>query len=162
MGDEQILRALEQRVRVVWRERKRRVEHRAIVADPADVGGHRANLPALAIEPPHAASFSASVNDVRVDRVGDDVAELVAGDGIPIEDADVPVVAAIARANRSAVLLHPVYPIRPAVVGRQVVELTSGLVYQELQVRPPSSDVTAPWSLPITIQSECVGSIQRT
>src|SRR5207249_1963135 len=81
----------------------------------------------------------AAVDDVRVERVGGDVAVLLDADRVPVAEGDVAVAAAAGRADRAALLLAAVDPVGELVVGADVVELGGRLVVPGA-VRLPAVD----------------------
>src|SRR5262249_20725232 len=70
----------------------------------------------------------AAVDEVRVERVGGDVAVLLGADGVPVAEGDLAVLATAADAGRAALLLAAVDPVGELVVGGDVVELGRRLV----------------------------------
>ena len=73
-------------------------------------------------------AVSDAVEDLRVERIGRDRAELGRGERRRVEDVDLPEVAAAARHDRAGVLLGPHHPVRIARVGGHVVDLPDRLV----------------------------------
>src|SRR5262249_35081536 len=70
----------------------------------------------------------AAVDQVRVERVGGDVAVLLDANGVPVAEGDLAVAAAAGDAGRAALLLAAVDPVRELVVGDDVIELGGWLV----------------------------------
>ena len=81
-------------------------------------GGRNGGYLAIgAIDAHDAAAGTAGVDQVGVERIGNNVAEFVAADGVPIHESDFAVIAAAQGADGTAVLLRAVDPIRVAIVG---------------------------------------------
>ena len=70
----------------------------------------------------------AAVDDVRIERIGRDVAVFFRGDRMPVAESDLAVVAAARDADRAAFLLAAAQSIRKRVVGADVIELRGRLV----------------------------------
>ena len=85
-------------------------------------------LAGAAIEAREDGPLVVGVNDVRIARVGDDVAAFAAADGIPIAAIDVAVVAAGADADRGIVLLGAIDSVEKIIVGGDVIKLRGWLV----------------------------------
>ena len=77
---------------------------------------------------PVPARHPAAVDDIRVERVGSDVAVLLHADRCPLAEGDGAVVAAALHARRARLLLPAADAIREGVVGADVVELRGRLV----------------------------------
>src|SRR3954453_8038550 len=58
----------------------------------------------------------AAINDVGIERIGDDVAIFLRGDWMPLAERDRAVVAAAGDADRATLLLPAVEPIRKGVI----------------------------------------------
>ena len=127
-GLQQELRALIKNVRILRREGQRRIGRGPVIAIAADVGRDGLDLSIRAIDTPERASFSACINDIGVGGIGNDVAELVTADRVPIQKGDCAVISAAQSCNRSAVLLRAVNPVREAIIGRDVIDLAGRLV----------------------------------
>src|SRR5205807_6782492 len=82
------------------------------------------NLAGLAVIARHLAA----VDQIRVERIGRDVAVFLRAYRAPLAKGDLAVVAAAGNACRAAFLLAAVDPVRELVVGDDVVKLGSGLV----------------------------------
>jgi len=85
-------------------------------------------LAGAAIEAREDGAFVVGVNDVRIARVGNDVAAFAAAHGVPIALEDRSVIAARANAERRVVLLRAVDAILKVVVGGDVVKLRGRLI----------------------------------
>ena len=70
----------------------------------------------------------AAVNDVRVERIGRDIAIFLDADGVPLAESDLAIVAAADDAGRAAFLLAAVDPVRELIVGDDMVKLRGRLV----------------------------------
>src|SRR5579871_6908282 len=70
----------------------------------------------------------AGVDDVRIGRIGRDIAGFAAAHRIPVRTIDASAVAAAGDGDGSVVLLRAVNTIRNLVVGDDVIELRGGLV----------------------------------
>ena len=81
-----------------------------------------------AIEAREDGAFVVGVDDVRIARVGNDVAAFAAADGVPIARRSLAVIAARANADGRVVLLRAVDAVLKIVVGGDVVELRGRLV----------------------------------
>src|SRR5579862_727984 len=73
-------------------------------------------------------TFIVGVDNVRIARVGDDVAAFAAADRVPVRAIDVPVIAAGTNTERRVVLLRSVNAILKIVVGGDMIKLRGGLV----------------------------------
>ena len=106
------------------REQERRGAQEPVLPAAHRFGSNVLHLPGAAIELLHLAA----IDDVRVQRVGGDIAVLLGPDGVPIAGRDLAVVAAAGDAGRAALLLAAVHPVRKPVIGDDVVELGGRLV----------------------------------
>jgi hypothetical protein len=70
----------------------------------------------------------AAVDDVRVERIGDNVAVFLGRDRMPVAKSDPAIIAAAGDADRAAFLLAAVQPIRKCVIGADVIKLGRGLI----------------------------------
>src|SRR5205085_9157410 len=70
----------------------------------------------------------AAINDIRVERVGRDVAVFFDAYGVPFAEGDLPVVAARGDPCRAALLLPAVDPVGELVVCDDVIKLRRRLV----------------------------------
>ncbi len=70
----------------------------------------------------------AAKDDVRIERIGHDVAILFGRHRMPIAKGDLAIVAAAGDANRAALLLSAAQAIGKGIVGVHVIELRRGLV----------------------------------
>src|SRR3954451_16775264 len=70
----------------------------------------------------------ATVNDVRIERIGGHIGVLVCRNRMPVVRGDRAVVAAAQDAGRTALLLSSVNPIRMLIIGDYVIKLSSWLV----------------------------------
>src|SRR3954453_20345987 len=70
----------------------------------------------------------AAIDDVGIERIGDDVAIFLRGDGMPFAERDCALIAATGDAERAALLLAAVEPIRNRVIRRDVIKLRGRLV----------------------------------
>ncbi len=127
-GRHEILESEQQLARI-----RRRPGHRLVADSPqgetrvhvrADVDP----LPARIRDLHHPRGRAARVDDLRVERIGDDVTELVSRRRKPIEPVDRAEIAAAPRCDGSRVLLRRIHPVRERVVGRDVIDLLGGLV----------------------------------
>ena len=80
-------------------------------------GRNGSDLAIGAVDANEAAAGTACIDQVVVQRVGDDVAEFVAADRVPIHESDGAVIAAAQGADGAAILLRAVDPVRIAVVS---------------------------------------------
>ncbi len=99
-------------------------------ADPAVFPGAHGlgrHLLHLARAPVESAQLAA-VHEVRVQRVGRDVAVFFRPDGTPFPDRDLAVVAPAHDTGRPALLLAAVHPIRKPPISRDVIELRGRLI----------------------------------
>ncbi len=81
-----------------------------------------------AIEAREDGAFVIGIDDVRIARIGNDVAAFAAADSVPIAGENRAVIAARADADGRVVLLRAVDAILKIVVGGDVIELRGGLV----------------------------------
>src|SRR6185437_1863610 len=99
----------------------------------AEIGGDVFPLPGLHIDFDQAAAAPAgavanAVENVGVERIGLDGAELGRGKRAPVGGVDLPEVAEGALHDRARVLLGRHHPVGIGVVGRNVIHLPDGLV----------------------------------
>src|SRR6266566_3644977 len=131
-----VLRAKVKRARVLRRENQRRHLRRVVlVAANEDVH----NLSSGLVEAHHAAVPPARVNNIRVQGIGRDVAELEPTNRKPIAKTDLAVIAAAGYGGGAAILLWRVGNIRELIVGDDVIELPRRLVVPRTP-RLPSVD----------------------
>ena len=76
----------------------------------------------------HVGAKVAAVNDVRVKRIGGDVAILSGANRVPLPNRNLAVISAAAHHRGAAFLLAAIHPIRELVVGAHVIELGGRLV----------------------------------
>ena len=108
---------------------ERRKDHRLRAQHPEILRLHRhrqnvLRLTGPAIEPRQLPA----VNDVRIDRIGDDITIFLGRDRLPIPKRDLAFVAAAFDTDRAAFLLPAVKPIRKRVVGTDMIQLCRRLV----------------------------------
>ena len=126
---QQELRAHVQGVRILRRKAQRRIGGHAVFRVAAHhARRHGGHLPVGAVDAHHAAARPAGVHQVVVQRIGNNVAELVAAHRVPVHEGDLAVVAAAQRAHRPAVLLRAVDPVGIAIVGGEMIDLAGRLV----------------------------------
>ncbi len=114
-----------QRVRIHRREEDRlRAHHPEIIAAATQRRRYVLRLPRAPVEARHLAA----INDVRIERVGSDVAVFLDTHRIPLSVRDLAVRSAAPDAHRPALLLAAAHPVREAVVGGDVVELCRRLI----------------------------------
>ena len=78
----------------------------------------------------HDAVIRAGVDDVRVARIGSDVAAFAAADLIPVGVIDAAAAGPARNRNGGVVLLRAVDPVRKLIVGDHVIKLTGRLVLE--------------------------------
>src|SRR5256884_4893780 len=81
-----------------------------------------------AIEAREDRAFVVGVNDIRIARIGNDIAALPAADGVPVAAVNKAAITARLDAHRRVVLLRAVNTIEKIVVRRDVIELRGRLV----------------------------------
>src|SRR5207302_6987373 len=69
-----------------------------------------------------------AVNDVRIDRIGDDITIFFSRDRLPVPKGDLAFIAATFDTDRAAFLLPAVKAIRKRVVGTDMIQLCRLLV----------------------------------
>jgi hypothetical protein len=79
----------------------------------------------------------AADDDVRIERIGNDVTIFLRRDRSPVAERNLAVVTAAFDSDRTAFLLTAVKPIRKRVVRADVIQLRVDWLYHELQLFPP-------------------------
>ena len=111
-------------VRVHRREEDGHGPDDAVVAVAQRPWAHVLHLTGAAVVARH----PATVNDIRVQRIGGDVAVFRYAHRTPLAERDLAVIATTLHARRAALLLPTANPVRKRVVGGDVVELRRRLV----------------------------------
>ena len=114
----------EQQMRIEWRKNNRLgAQHPEIVR----LHWHRQNRLRLTGAPIESRQF-ATVNCVRIERIGHHVAVFLGRDRSPVAKRDLAFVATAADSNRAAFLLPAVKTIRKCIVRADVIQLGSRLI----------------------------------
>src|SRR5713226_6804577 len=111
----------------MWIHRRENQRRGAIEAILFGAQNHRRNvtrLAGVAVEHRHLAA----INQIRMQRIGRDIAVFFDADGGPVAKSDFAKVAAAGGADRAAFLLASVDPVGELVVGDDVIEKRGGLV----------------------------------
>src|SRR5713101_8602213 len=111
----------------MWIHRRENQRRGAIEAILFGAQNHRRNVTRLAgVAVEH--RNLATVNQIRMQRIGRDVTVFFDADGCPVAKSDFAKVAAAGGADRAALLLASIDPVRKLVVGDDVIELRGRLV----------------------------------
>ena len=88
---------------------------------------HRQDCLGLTGSPIESGQFAAD-DDVRIERIGDNITVFLRRDWVPVAKCDFAVVAATCDSNRTALLLATIKTIRKRVVRAHVIQLRSRLI----------------------------------
>ncbi len=91
-------------MRILRREGQRRIGRGPVIAIAADVGRDGLDLPIRAINAPERASFTSGINDIGIGGIGNDIAELITANRVPIQKGNRAVISAAQGSDRSTVL----------------------------------------------------------
>src|SRR5439155_20566726 len=81
-----------------------------------------------AVETRENGSFVVGINDIRVARIGNDVAAFAASNSVPVAAINETAIAARLDADRRVVLLRAINAIEKIVVGGHVIKLRGALI----------------------------------
>src|SRR5262249_25614182 len=123
-GLENHVRSEVERVRIDRREHERRRAQEAIFSRAHCLRGDVLHLARRAVEARH----FPSENDVRIERIGGNVAVLLNADGLPFAEGDLSVRSPTGDADGTALLLAAVRPVGKLVVRDDVIKLGRRLV----------------------------------
>ena len=113
-----------QHARIGGRKENRRRAQKSVLPGAQDLRRDVLHLARVHIEP----RSLAAVDEIRMKRIGRDVAILFNTDSTPVAESDRAVIAATLHARRAALLLPAVNPVRKLIVSDDVIELRRRLV----------------------------------
>src|SRR5205823_14673912 len=114
----------EKEMRILWRKNHRLAPECSKIFR---LYRHRQNILRLAGPAVEPRQFPAD-DDVRIERIGDDITVFLGGHWLPIAKRDLARVAAAFDSDRTAFLLATVKPIRKRVVRAHVIQLRGRLI----------------------------------